>query len=368
MPPQVLGRADLNRATLARQMLLAREKTPTLAALERLGGLQAQLAKPPFIGLWSRVEGFRAADLARLVRERKAVRATTMRGTLHLMSAKDYLALRPALQPMLAAAMEGVLRERARGIDVDAVTAAARRILDERPRTFEELRDALGPRWPRADVRALGYAVRTHLPLVQVPGDEDARWCWPAAACFAPAESWLGRRVPASGSAAALVTRYLGAFGPATVRDAQAWSGVRDLRDAFESRRPKLATFRDEKGRELFDLPEAPRPGPRTPAPVRFLPDYDNLMLAHDDRTRVVADAHRPRLATKNLRILASFLVDGFIRGTWRIERSRTAAQLLLEPFEDLPRAARVALSEEGGALLRFAEDDAKTFEVAIAR
>ena len=243
--PQVLGLADLNRATLARQMLLAREKTTALAALERLGGLQAQLAKPPFIALWSRLEGFRAADLTKLVRARKAVRATAMRGTLHLMSAKDYLALRPALQPMLAGILEGVLGERARAIDLGAVTAAARRLLDERPRTFEELRDALGPSWPQADVRAIGYAVRTHLPLVQVPGGDDARWCWPAAACFAPAESWLGRRVPASGSAAALVSRYLGAFGPATVRDAQVWSGVRDLRETFESLRPKRATFRD---------------------------------------------------------------------------------------------------------------------------
>jgi hypothetical protein len=197
---------------------------------------------------------------------------------------------------------------------------------------------------------------------VQVP--EDTRWGWPGAACFAVAESWLGRTMGKGGGATALVLRYLGAFGPAGVRDAQAWSGMRSLADAFDALRPKLKVFRDEKGRELFDLPKAPRPEARTPAPVRFLPDYDNLMLGHHDRSRVVADAHRPKLATKNLRILASFLVDGVIRGTWRIERARSAATLVIEPFEGLSRAARAELAAEGRALLRFAEDDAKTFEV----
>jgi hypothetical protein len=361
----VLSKDELNRATLARQMLLARERTTALRAIERLAGLQAQLAKPPFLGLWSRVAGFHAEELTKLAHARKAVRATAMRGTLHVLSAKDYLALRPALQPMLAENWKAVLGARGRGIDVGAVTVAARRLLDERPRTFEALRDELGRLWPRLDVRALGYAVRTHLPLVQVPA--DTRWGWPGAACFAPAESWLGKAVPASGDAAPLVLRYLGAFGPAGVRDAQAWSGLRDLKGAFESLRPKLAVFRDEKGRELFDLPRAPRPPARTPAPVRFLPDYDNLMLGHDDRSRVVADAHRPKLATKNLRILASFLVDGFIRGTWRIERAGPAAALVLEPFEDLSRKARAELAEEGRALLRFAEPDARSFDVGFA-
>jgi hypothetical protein len=360
----VLTREALNRATLARQMLLAREKTTVLRAVERLAGLQAQLARPPFIGLWSRVQGFRAEDLARLVHQRKVVRGTLMRGTLHLVTAKDYLELRPALQPLLSEAFTGVLKERAARIDLEGVTRTARACLDEQPRTFEELRAVLAKAWPGLDERALGYAVRMHLPLVQTP--TDTRWGWPGAACFAVAESWLGRPLR-KGGAATLVLRYLGAFGPATVRDAQAWSGMRSLSDAFEALRPKLKVFRDEKGRELFDLPKAPRPPAATPAPVRFLPDYDNLVLGHADRTRVVPDAHRARLATKNLQVPATFLVDGLVAGSWKIERARSAAALVLTAFEPLPRKARAELTAEGTALVRFVESDATTAEVRFS-
>jgi winged helix DNA-binding protein len=361
----VLTRVELSRATLARQMLLAREKTTVVKAVERLAGLQAQLARPPFIGLWSRIEGFRAEDLAKAVHSRKVVRATLMRGTLHLMTTKDYLDLRPALQPMLSEGMQGVLKDRAGRIDLEGVTAAARACLDEQPRTFEDLRAVLGQAWPGLDPRALGYAVRTHLPLVQVP--TETRWGWPGAASFAVAESWLGRKMEKGGGATALVLRYLGAFGPASVRDAQTWSGMRSLADAFAALRPKLKVFHDEKGRELFDLPKAPRPPAGTPAPVRFLPDYDNLLLAHADRTRVVADAHRARLATRNLQVLATFLVDGFVAGSWKIERARSSAALAVTAFAPLSRKARADLTGEGTALLRFAESDAKTVEVRFS-
>jgi hypothetical protein len=361
----VLTRGALSRATLARQMLLAREKTTVVRAVERLAGLQAQLARPPFIGLWSRVEGFRAEDLARAVHARKVVRATLMRGTLHLMTTKDYRELRPALQPLLSEAFVAVLKERAKRVDLDGVTRTARACLDEQPRTFEDLRAVLGKAWPGLDARALGYAVRMHLPLVQVPA--DVRWGWPGAASFAVAESWIGKKMGRGGGARALVLRYLGAFGPASVRDAQMWSGMRSLADAFAELRPKLTVFHDEKGRELFDLPKAPRPPAATPAPVRFLPDYDNLLLAHVDRTRVVADAHRRRLATKNLQVLATFLVDGFVAGSWKIERARSAAALVLTPFAPLSRKARSELTAEGTALLRFAESDATTAEVRFS-
>jgi hypothetical protein len=361
----VLAVRDLSRATLARQMLLAREKATVPGAVERLAGLQAQLARPPFIGLWSRVLGFRAEDLARAVRQRKVVRATLMRGTLHLMTAKDYVDLRPALQPMLSAGMQGVLKDRAQGFDLDGVTATARACLDEQPRTFEELRGVLGKAWPGLDVRALGHAVRTHLPLVQVP--DETRWGWPGAASFAVAETWLGRKMGKGGGESALVLRYLGAFGPASVRDAQTWSGMRSLAEAFEALRPQLAVFRDEKGRELFDLKKAPRPPADTQAPVRFLPDYDNLVLAHADRTRIVPEAHRPRLATKNLQVPATFLVDGFVAGSWKIERKRSAAVLALTAFEPLLKKAKAELTTEGKALLAFAEGDAATAEVRFS-
>jgi hypothetical protein len=284
-----------------------------------------------------------------------------MRGTLHLLTTKDYADLRSALQPMLSEGMKGVLGDRA-AFDIDHVARTARELLDAEPRTFEDLRTALGEKWPGLDVRALGYAVRTHLPLVQLP--DDTRWGWPGAARFAVAETWIGERIGPGGGLLALVKRYLGAFGPASVRDAQAWSGIRSLADAFEELRPKLALFHDEKGRELFDLPKAPRPPAATPAPVRFLPDYDNLVLGHADRTRVVPDAHRTRLATKNLQILPTILVDGLVSGTWKIERARKTAALAITAFVDLPRKAKAALTEEGTALLRFVEPDAASVEV----
>jgi winged helix DNA-binding protein len=362
---EVLGPQALNRATLARQMLLAREKTPPLRALERLAGLQAQVPRPPFVALWSRVQGFRPEALARLAHDRKVVRATMMRATLHLVSAADYVAWRPLMQPMLSAGMRGVLKDRSAGFDVEGVVRSARQLLQERPLTFDALRPLLKKAWPKADERALGYAVRTHLPLVQVPA--ETRWGWPASSEFSLADTWIGPLGGGDGLPA-FVMRYLAALGPATVADAQNWSGLQGLKDAFEELRPKLRVFHDQRGRELFDLPKAPRPDATTPAPVRFLPDYDTLLLGHADRTRVVSDEHRKRLVTKNLQILAAFLVDGRVAGTWKAERARTAAALTLTPFESLARSARKELAEEGKALLQFLEPDAAKTEVSFVR
>ncbi len=339
----VLTRRQLSRATLARQILLAREKVGALEAVERLAGMQAQLARPPYIGLWSRIEGFRREELTRLLAQRKIVRATLMRGTIHLMSARDYLKSRPGLQPMLIQ----VLGNRAPGIDVKAVTAAARRFFDQEPRTFDELRAFLHQRFPEPDARAMAYTVRMHLPLVQVP--TEAEWGFPGSADFAPAESWLGKRIASEGPVKHLVLRYLAAFGPASPQDAQNWSGLR-LREAFESLRPKLRAFRDERGRELFDLPGAPRPPEETPAPVRFLPEFDSLLLGHADRTRVVADEHRRAIFTPNLFNPPVFLVDGFAAGTWKFERGKVA----LKPFAPLPKRVRAELDEEAAALSKF--------------
>lgn len=356
---------ELNRATLARQLLLEREKLPLLRAVERLVALQAQQAKPPFVGLWSRVEGFRREDLTRLLQKRDVVRATLMRGTLHLTSAKDYLKLRAAFTPMLEASVLSILRERAQGLDIEPLLVAAREFLDEEPRTFEEVRDHLLQRNPKADERAMGFLVRMYLPLVQVP--TDAEWGFPPATDFALAESWLGEPLGTGAELETLVLRYLSAFGPATAGDVQTWTGLKGLKDVLASLKPKLLTFRDEKGRELFDLPKAPRPPEDTPAPVRFLPEFDSLVLGHDDRSRLVADEHRPRLITKNLRIPATFLVDGFVTGTWKVERKKATAALVVEPFEPLKKKTRDALAAEGEGLLRFAEPEARAFEVRFA-
>lgn len=364
--PEPLTLRALNRATLARQMLLAREKTSALRAIERLAGLQAQLARPPYIGLWSRLEGFQREELTGLVQRREVVRATLMRGTLHLMSAKDYVQLRAALQPMLSRAMRSILGERSKGLDLERLLATARTYLEKEPLTFNQLRPLLMKLNPGGDERAMGLAVRMELPLVQVP--TDTKWGYPGTAGFTVAESWLGEPLGTEAKPHALVLRYLAAFGPASVSDVQAWSGLAGLRDVLEELRPKLRVFRDERGRELFDLPKAPRPPEDTPAPVRFLPEFDNLFLAHDDRTRIVADEHRPALTLSNLRILPAFLVDGFAAGTWEIERKKGVAALVVQPFAALSKTVREELAEEGDKLVRFVESDASTFELRFPK
>lgn len=359
---------ELNRATLARQMLLGREKVTAVKAVERLAGMQAQEAKPPFVGLWSRVEGFRREALVKLVANRKLVRTTMMRGTLHLMTAKDYLALRGAVQPMLSRGMKSVLQKRADALDVGKLVAESEKFLAKGPQTFEAIRAHLAKKKPNADARAMGYMVRTHLPLVQVP-DEDQYWGYPRTTDFALAESWLDAEVDLGDTdPTKLVRRYLAAFGPATVADAQAWSGLVGLADVFAKMRSKLAVFEDEDGRELFDLPKAPRPAAKTPAPVRFLPEFDNLVLAHADRRRLIADAHRPKVCTKNLRVLPTFLVDGFAAGLWKVASTKKQATLTMSPFEKLSKAAQTELRQEGDALLRFVEPDVATRDVRFAK
>jgi hypothetical protein len=363
--PDTLTERQLNRATLARQLLLAREPLGAAEAIGRLFGLQAQEAKPPFLGLWSRLEGFRREDLRAALGERHVVRATLMRATLHLLGADDYAAFRPALQPVMERAARGALRNRSAGLEIDRVLPAARRLLSERPRPFTELRSLLQEQFPEVDDRALGYTVRTHLPLVMVPA--DARWAFPSVASFTLADEWLGRSLPGSGTPAELVLRYLAAFGPATAADAQTWSGLQGLAAVFASLRSQLAVFRNERGREVFDLPGAPRPAGDVPVPARLLPEFDNLVLAHADRTRLLADEHRGALVTKNLRVRASFLVDGMVAGTWELERKRAAATLRMTPFRALPKRAVEELTAEAEGLLRFAEDDATTFDVHVS-
>ena len=360
MRSDVLTRRQLNRAMLARQMLLAREEVSAVEAVERLCGLQAQEPKPPFIGLWTRIAGFQPADLHRALHEREVVRATLMRATLHLMSAADYVAFRPAMHPVMTQALR-VLGARAEGLDVDTLLPVARTLLEERPRTFDELRPLLVEAFPQVNDRALGYAVRTHLPLVMVPTQD--RWAFPAAARFAPAESWLETSLSDAATALeALTLRYLAAFGPATAADVQTWSGLQRMKRVLDGLRPELSVFNDERGRELFDLPGAPRPDEEIPAPPRFLPEFDNLVLSHADRIRVLADEHRGQVVTKNLRVRATFLWDGFVAGTWQVERKKQAATLQITPFAPLPAGAADALAEEGASLLRFVEDDAASF------
>jgi hypothetical protein len=361
-PHDMLTARRLNRATLARQMLLRRERGSVAEAVERLCGMQAQEPRPPFPGLWTRLHGFRREELHRALHDRTVVRGTLMRGTLHLMSAADYIAHRMTLQPMLTRSL-ALLGTRAEGLDADEVLPVARALLGETPRTFSELRAALVEAFPDSNDRALGFMVRMNLPLVMIPTEE--RWAFPADSRFGLAEHWLGTAVSNEANTEALVLRYLAAFGPATAGDVQQWSGLQGVKPVLESLRPRLVVFHDERGRTLFDLPDAPRPAEETPAPPRFLPEFDNLVLSHADRTRVLADKHRQFvLGAKNGRIPATFLVDGWVAGTWRVERKREAATLAMTPFDPLPKNVAATLAEEGDALLRFLEDDAVTFDV----
>jgi hypothetical protein len=328
-------------------------------------GLQAQIPNSPYIGLWTRLEGFRPDDLARLITERRAVRIPLMRSTLHLVTARDCLALRPLVQPVLARCLNGTFGRRLAGMNTRTIAAAGRTLLEERPRTGAELGRLLHERWPDQDARILAYAVQYLEPLVQVP----PRGVWGASgqATWTTVEAWLERRLAAKPSPERMVTRYLGAFGPATVRDMQVWSGVTGLREVTERLRPRLGTFRNELGVELFDLPDAPRLDPDCPAPPRFLPFYENALLSYVDRTRFIPHGPRAQAFTSAGLLVGTALVDGFVGARWKVVRDARKATLIIESFGALRKQEKAALAEEGRRLLAFAAED-RAGDIQFAR
>jgi Winged helix DNA-binding domain len=360
----VLSDRALNRATLSRQMLLERAEVSPAEAIEHLVGMQAQVPTDPYTALWSRLDGFDPMELGRLILERGAVRGPLMRATLHLVTAADMLRLRPVIQPVLerAFASSPFVRQ-LEGIDVDAVTAAGRDILDDRSMTRVELGALLGARWPGVDEASLAYSITHLVPVVQVP--PRGVWGQRGGPAWTTARSWIGRP-PAKADPDAVVLRYLGAFGPATVMDAQAWCGLTRLDVSFERLRPRLRAFRGEDGRELFDLPDAPRPDPDTPAPIRFLPEYDNLLLGHAERTRVVDDDFRRRFSEGLTRSLGTVLVDGRVRCMWRVRQKGDASTLDVWPIDPLSKAEVAAISHEGLELLSFLAPEATSREVTV--
>jgi hypothetical protein len=358
-PVTVLDTRALNRATLARQLLLDRADLPVLDAVAHLGGLQAQEPQEPFVGLWSRLSAFDPAVLSGLLTGRSVVRTHLMRRTVHLLTAGDVLAWRARHDAMLRQRVLGVYRRELDGVDLAELATAARVLMaDDEPRSMTELARALAGRWPEPGPRALGEMVIAALvPMAQLP--PRGLWRTKGGVRNVPLASWLGREVdPPSPDAAdpvgqALVRRYLAAFGPAASADLRAWCGLAGLPAAVAAMREELVTFRDERGRELLDLPDAPRPDPDTPAPVRFLPAFDNTILGYHDRGRIIDDAHRG-LSVAGERVV---LVDGRVAATWSVE----AATVTVVPLDGFSRAERTAVAEQGQALSSFLSDGDST-------
>ncbi|SDP62079.1 winged helix DNA-binding domain-containing protein [Lentzea jiangxiensis] len=333
-----LSQDQLNRALIERQMLRERAGKSALATIEHLVGIQAQEPKSPYVGLWTRIHDFRPQELEDLLTRREAVRILLMRGTIHLVSARDALGLRPHTQLRLDRELRsGPFAARLRGLDFDEVAAAGREILDDTPQGTADAGRQLQERWPDREHTVLGNALRNKLALVQLP--PRGLWHRSGRAVCTTLENWLGRPQQAMDKRE-LVLRYLKAFGPATVMDAQQWSGLTKLTATFEELRPELVTFRTEGGKELFDLPDAPRPDAGTPLPVRLLPEFDNILLAHADRRRVIAD---DRLGVV-IGGKPTVLVDGYVAATWAVTEDRT---ITVDHIDELPPSRKKAVAEE---------------------
>ncbi|WCN05520.1 winged helix DNA-binding domain-containing protein [Streptomyces sp. M92] len=353
--PHVLDARALNRATLARQLLLDRADLPVSDAVAHLGGMQAQEPQEPFVGLWSRLRAFEPASLSDRLTGRQLVRTHLMRRTVHLVTADDVLAWRSRHDAMLRQKVLGVYRRELRGVDLGELAAAGREVMaDGEPRSMGELARALAGRWPAPGPRALGEMLAAALiPMAQLP--PRGLWRTKSGVRYLPLSRWLGREIdpPAPHGSdpvgQALVRRYLAAFGPAASADLRAWCGLAGLPAAVAAVREELVAFRDERGRELLDLPDAPRPDPGTPAPVRFLPAFDNAVLGYHDRGRIIDDAHRG-LSVAGARVV---LVDGRVAATWNVE----ADTVTVTPLRPISRADRAAVAEEGRALASFLSD-----------
>ncbi|MGH2626266.1 MAG: winged helix DNA-binding domain-containing protein [Anaerolineales bacterium] len=347
MAERVLSTRVLNRALLARQLLLERSELPIARALERVAGLQAQYAPAAYVGLWTRLRGFHRPALTKALEQRWVVQGTLMRATIHLVSARDF--------PLLAAAIrkerrQWWLRVQAKAlkkVDTEAAASRVRSHLAKGPRRQAELIELLKPEgFPPIAVASAGMWV----DLVRVP--PSGTWEQRRADLYSLAEGWLDRSSATEAEGMEhLIRRYLGGFGPASVRDLSAWAGlsVSTLRPVLEQL--ALNVFRDEEGGVLLDLPRAPLPDPHTPAPVRFLPQWDATLLAHTRRTGILPEPYRPLVYNpKNPQSVATFLVDGVVAGKWRYEGGRVH----LEPFERLPSSVRRELKEEGKRLAVF--------------
>ncbi len=365
MTDRVLTRRALNRALLARQHLLERAAAAPIDIVAHLVGLQAQNPQDPYIALWSRVDGFDPLALSVDIEERRALRMGLMRTTLHLVSADDALAMWPVLHGVSARVWRSTsFRKDLEGVDIDEVVATGRDLLGGPALTISKVGAHLAERWPGRPANSLAYAVRFLAPIVQAP--PRGLWRRTGQATWQALDTYLGRGIPETAGPDGLVMRYLRAFGPATIPDIATWSWLTGVREVVDRLRPRLVTFRDEDGRELFDVDDAPRPPEDTPAPPRFLPEYDNVALSHDDRSRIFV----PEAAGKLTGWVGTFTSDGFIAGQWRLDRGKVHSTIVLQPFLDLAPAGRDELVAEAGRLLGFLTPELaeRRVEFGIAR
>lgn len=363
MTLEALSLEALNRALLARQHLLVRAPASVPGVVEHLVGLQAQEPKDPYVALWSRVRGFRVVHLDRLIKTRQLVRLTLMRGTIHLVTVRDAFALRRVIQPVL----DRMLLARRRGytgVDLDTVAEEGHAILARQPQTYAELGKRLGEKWPDNDPEALSRVVQVRVPLVQVP--PRGLWSTSGAARHAPLDTWIRTNRRSVLDLEHFVLRYLAAFGPASVRDAQAWCGLSRLAAVFDRLGNRLDRFSGPDGTILYDVPSAPRPGPDVAAPPRFLPYFENLILGLHDRSRILGPLV-PRFPSNTFVRFVS--LDGMLGATWKLRRSKDQVTLVVEPFVPVSSADRTAIQEEGARLLDSFEADSKSrcVEIAVA-
>jgi len=354
MVDPVLANQALNRATLARQMLLARSDRGIVEAVDFLVGLQGQVSDGPYQALWSRLEGFRHQDLTALIVDRTLVRATSLRATLHLHTVDDLIGLRPHVQPTLDRMWQSAFGNRLFGDnDIAAVRRAGVKLLNKGPMTGGALGKALQAQFPAGTAQAKAVLLQIKEILIQIPPTRI--WGSGHAPLLTRVQNWVPAPHKRMLAKDALVLRYLRALGPASINDMQVWAGMTRMGSVFDAVGDRLVTFRGEDGRVLYDLPDAPRPDADTPAPVRFLPDYDNVLIGYADRSRFASEADIKRLWRAG-GAFRSILVDGRVAASWSVVRDKkAAARLVVTPLRKLLKREIREIEREGSAFLAFA-------------
>jgi hypothetical protein len=364
MTRQRLTDRQLNRATLARQMLLERSDMGVAEAVGWLLGLQGQQSHDPYIGLWSRLNGFTHQQLTALIVDKTLLRGTTMRSTLHLHTADDMIGIREFVQPVIERTWHGAFGKRRFGDnDKQKVRKAGIKLLDKSPMTSGQLGKALQEKFPEGEALAKAMLIQTLEVLIQIPPTRI--WGSGHAPISTRVQNWVEGPYQRTIPRETLVRRYIAAYGPASVNDMQAWCGMTKLGETFEALRPELVTFEGKDGRELFDLPDAPRPDADTHAPVRYLPMYDNVYLGFDNRRRMleINDMKRVNVLAE---YKAAVLVDGIVSAGWTIEEKKGDAVLNVEPYHRIGKAQVRDAEAEGLNFLKFLRPDAKSFDVRV--